>query len=336
MTVDIKTTSVQPRRNTFAHIARRLGSDKPASRYEEATYDMQPSANFHYRPTWAPEFEIFDRSRTKVVMDDWDALKDPRQYYYGAYTIARARMMESTEKNFAFVDKRQAFNKIDADWRALLELYIVPLRHFEWGANMNNCNITDLGYGAAITQATMYATMDRLGNAQVLSRIGLLLDNQSGESLTRAKAVWMEHLAWQPIRQMVENSLVLDDWFEQFIAQNFVFDVLMYSLVFGAFDEEGQNRGAAAVSLLTEFLTDWHDETTRWVDFVITRVAKESPANASKIRDWIVEWKAVALTALEPLACEILGEGSVAALEIAEQKLDARMAKFGISERESV
>lgn len=333
MTVDIKTTTVQPRRHTFAHIARRLGSDKPASRYEEATYDMQPSANFHYRPTWAPDYEIFDRRRTVVTMEDWDALKDPRQYYYGAYTIARARMMESTEKNFAFVEKRSAFAKIDADWRAKLELYIVPLRHFEWGANMNNCNITDLGYGAAITQATMYATMDRLGNAQILSRIGLLLDNQTGDSLAKAKMDWMEHPAWQKTRQMVEDSLVLEDWFEQFVAQNLVFDALVYSLVFGAFDAEGQDRGAAAVSLLTEFITDWHEETTRWVDFVMTRVAKETPENAAAIEAWITKWKAIALAALLPLANEVLGDGASAALKITEQKLDARVAKLSLGER---
>lgn len=332
MTVEIRTTSVQPRRNTFAHIARRTGSDKVASRYEEATFDMQPSANFHYRPTWAPEFELFDKRRTALEMEDWDALKDPRQYYYGAYTIARARMMESTEKNFGFVEKRRSFDNIEPDWRALLELYLIPLRHFEWGANMNNCNITDLGYGAAITQATMYATMDRLGNAQILSRIGLLLDNQTGESLATAKMAWMELPVWQPIRKMVEDSLVLTDWFEQFVAQNFIFDTLIYSLVFGAFDGEGQRRGAQSVSLLTEFLTDWHDETSRWVDSVLTRAVKESPHNATLIGSWIAKWKGITLPALEPLAREVLPNDVEGALSCAEERLEARLVKLRINE----
>ena len=33
MSIDIKTMNVEPRRQTFAHVARRLGSDVPASRY---------------------------------------------------------------------------------------------------------------------------------------------------------------------------------------------------------------------------------------------------------------------------------------------------------------
>ena len=40
--------------------------------------DIQATENFHYRPTWAPEFEIFDARRTAIVMKDWYALKDPR------------------------------------------------------------------------------------------------------------------------------------------------------------------------------------------------------------------------------------------------------------------
>ena len=42
MQVDIKTSDIRPIRQTFSHVARRLGADKPASRYQEATLDMQP------------------------------------------------------------------------------------------------------------------------------------------------------------------------------------------------------------------------------------------------------------------------------------------------------
>lgn len=34
MQIDIKTSAVQPIRQTFSHVARRLGADKPASRYQ--------------------------------------------------------------------------------------------------------------------------------------------------------------------------------------------------------------------------------------------------------------------------------------------------------------
>ncbi|HAN3717834.1 TPA: phenol hydroxylase, partial [Escherichia coli] len=54
MQIDIKTSSVKPLRNTYAYIEKRFG-DKPASRYQEATYDIQEEINFHYKPLWQPE-----------------------------------------------------------------------------------------------------------------------------------------------------------------------------------------------------------------------------------------------------------------------------------------
>ncbi len=48
MQIDIKTSSVKPLRNTYAYIEKRFG-DKPASRYQEATYDIQEEINFHYK-----------------------------------------------------------------------------------------------------------------------------------------------------------------------------------------------------------------------------------------------------------------------------------------------
>ena len=95
MHIDLRTVSIKPLRHTFDNIARRLGADKPATRYQEGTLDMQQTVNFHYRPTWDPDHEIYDASRTAIKMADWYAFKDPRQFYYGAYTMARAKQQDT-------------------------------------------------------------------------------------------------------------------------------------------------------------------------------------------------------------------------------------------------
>ena len=71
MELNIASVEIEPKRHTFGHVARRLGEDRPASRYEEAMYDAQPTENFHYRPQWEPEFEIYDKARTQIKMNDW-------------------------------------------------------------------------------------------------------------------------------------------------------------------------------------------------------------------------------------------------------------------------
>ena len=154
MQIDLRTVSIKPQRQTFGHIARRFG-DKPASRYQEGSFDLQPTANFHYRPTWDPDREIFDVTRTQLKMKDWYAFKDPRQYYYGAWTLARARQQDTAESNFDFVESRNLDALLPDDVRQQALDLLLPLRHVAWGANMNNSAICAYGYGTTITQPCM-------------------------------------------------------------------------------------------------------------------------------------------------------------------------------------
>lgn len=330
MTVEIKTKTVTQTRNTFSHVARRIGGDKPASRYQEATFDLQPEVNFHYRPLWEPTKAIYDKSRTAIVMADWYALKDPRQYYYGAYTTMRARQQETMEKNIDFAERRALLSNLSEDVRGQILLGLVPLRHFEWGANSNNCYMTAYGWGTAITQATMFQTMDRLALAQYLSRIGLLIDGNTGESLQAGKTLWMEHAAWQGVRRLVEKMMATKDWFELFVAQNLVVDGVLHPLMFKNFVARIDTANGPSLGLITEFMTTWYDETARWVDATIKTVAAESGENASRLAEWGSTWRARSKEALVPLVRELFGADADAVLDQADKALAARVAKLGV------
>lgn len=331
MTVDIKTLRVEPRRHTFGHIARRFGADKPASRYEEGTLDVQATDHFHYRPLWDQEREIYDERRTAVKMKDWYALRDPRQYYYATYNIARAGMYQAVEQSFSFIERRDLLAGMDAGWRAKVEAYLIPLRHLEWGANMNAAQITQAGYGTAVTSASIFTAADRLGIAQTLSRIGLLLDGGTGASLDRGKVLWMSAPFWQEARRLVEDTLVIADWFELFTTQNLCLDGLLYPLVYEHFDAAGQRRGGAAVSRLTEFMVEWQAEHARWVDAVIKVAAAESGENRAVISGFYAAWRGRSAKALAPLAEEILGAEGASAVAAAERALDRRATGLGLA-----
>ena len=77
MTVQIKTMDYEPKRQTFGHVARRIGGEKPATRYQEATLDVQATSNFHYKPLWEPEYWQYDLAKTAVKMEDWYKPLDP-------------------------------------------------------------------------------------------------------------------------------------------------------------------------------------------------------------------------------------------------------------------
>src|SRR5690242_4168904 len=129
MQIDLRTVSIKPLRQTFDHVAAKIGGDKPASRYQEGTIRLQAENNFHYRPLWAPEFEIFDKRRTALKMADWYAFKDPRQFYYGTYTLARARMQETAEADFDFVEARGLAGTYPEAAKKLALEVLLPLRH---------------------------------------------------------------------------------------------------------------------------------------------------------------------------------------------------------------
>lgn len=331
MQIDIKTTNIKPIRQTFSYIARRIGADKPASRYQEATLDMQPEANFHYRPLWQPEYELYDRRRTAIKMADWYSFKDPRQYYYGTYTMARAKQQETMEKSLEFAGKRELLSRLPEQASSLIAAIMLPLRHYEWGANMNNCYCTAYGYGAAITQATQFATMDRLGLAQYVSRIGLLLDGNQGHSLAKAKEDWLNSPAWQGVRHLLENAFVTKDWFEVYVVQNLVFDGLLYPLVYKYFDDDISTHHGAALSSVTEFMRDWFEETSRWVDVTLKTAMDESSENKETLRQWVGKWSTDFEAALHPLATLAFGEHAPSVLAHVRSQYDQRLSKLNLN-----
>ncbi|WP_067736637.1 phenol hydroxylase [Novosphingobium naphthalenivorans] len=329
MQIDLKTVNIEPKRKAFDHLVRRFG-DKPASRYQEASYDIQATENLHYRPTWAPEQELYDPTISRIVMADWHALKDPRQYYYNSYVLTRARQQEAAEGAFALVESRGLHLTVPEEMREQILDLLVPLRHAAWGANQNNVLVSGYGFGTPFTQPCLYYGMDCLAVAQYLSRIGLMLGGV--DALARGKAQWMDNEEWQPLRRLVEDTLVVRDPFELFIAQDVVIDGLLYPLIYDSIiDGRMAQNGAAPVSMLTQFMTDWGKETRKWAISVVKVAAAESEANAVIIGEWFRTWSERAMAALLPVIAKVMGEDADQLLAGGLDDLKAQLAKAGVS-----
>ncbi|WP_233873130.1 phenol hydroxylase [Paraburkholderia adhaesiva] len=330
MTIDLKTVDIKPLRHTFAHVAQYIGEGKTASRYMEGTMGSQPTANFHYRPTWDPDHDLFDRSRTAIVMSDWYALKDPRQFYYASWTMTRARQQDAMEANFEFVESRGMADLIPAALAAQALAVLVPLRHAAWGANMNNSQICALGYGTAFTAPAMFHAMDNLGIAQYLTRLAIAVSGPN--VLDDAKAAWLADPAWQALRRYVEDTLVIDDPVELFITQNLALDGLLYPLVYDRFvDEHVALNNGSAIAMLTAFMPEWHEESSRWVDAVVKTIAAESEDNRACLTHWAHHWEEQAAAALLPVAALAFPQNAHAMHDEVRGQLRARFAKLGIA-----
>ncbi len=329
MQIDLRTVSIKPVRNTFSHIAARLGGDKPASRYQEGTLDLQATHHFHYRPLWQPELEIHDPKRTAIAMADWYAFKDPRQYYYGTYVIARGRQQDSAESTFQMVEERNLASVVPADVKRTALQTLLPLRHVEWAANMNNASICAYAYGTGVTQPALYHSMDHLGMAQYLTRIGLVLEGP--EALDKAKTAWLSDARWQPLRRYVEDTLVLKDPFELFVAQDVVLEGILFPLIFDHTDRALAAKGGAPLSMMTRFMAEWFTESSRWVDATLKTAASESAKNKETLAGWARQWRGRAAEALAPVARGALGDAGDATLQRVLSDLAARAAKAGVA-----
>ena len=114
---------------------------------------------------------------------------------------------------------------------------------------MNMSEICQRGYGTAVTAPCIFSAGDHLGMAQIISRIGLELDGQTGNSLEGAKTNWMKDALWQPIRKLIEDTFVERDWFHLYTAQTLGVNAVLFDMVYkhadAAWGEGARHRGAA-------------------------------------------------------------------------------------------
>jgi phenol hydroxylase P1 protein len=264
MQYELRYQVLEPKRHTYQNVIDRLG-DQPASRYLEATLDVEPRENFHYRPTWVKDRELYDERYTALRLTDPYSYTDPRQLYYTPYVTQRAALHDEFGKTLGYLEERDLLPKLPEMWQAALATAVVPLRHYESGAQLVSVAGARFAYGTSLEQCCTFAAFDRIGNAQMLSRVGIALGRGSGDVLTRAKREWTDGAQLQPLRRLIEEIMVLGDWAEGILAIDQI-DTLLYPLLYRGLDEAALLGGAGAYSLVAQHFTAWFADQRKWLD----------------------------------------------------------------------
>lgn len=335
MSFEIRTQTLEPRRAAFSHLVDRFG-DKSASRYQEGTYDVQATENFHYRPYWDPDHESYDPDYSVLKLTDPYSYSDPRQFFYASWVAARSQHYEAFGKTLKYVEDRGLLAAMPENWRGLLVECVLPLRHYESGAQLVSSNGCRFAYGTTVSQAAGFASMDRIGNAQLLSTIGLALAGGGAENLAAAKRAWIEGAALQPTREYIEQAMATQDWAEGMLAVE-VFDSLLYSLVYRQLDDRALAKGATAYSLLAQHFSNWYTDQQRWFDALVVAWVRDpelGEANRAALGDILGRWLPRALAAVRTLAAAMEADHgsttSVAATDAAGADLVAKFEKVGV------
>lgn len=339
MQYELKTQVIEPRRKTFTHLVNRYG-DRPASRYEEGTIDVQATENFHFRPTWAPDKELYDPAYSEFRLTDPYSFTDPRQFYYTPYVTARSGLHEAFGKTLDYLEQRGLLAKQPEGWKSVMTEVFLPLRHYESGGQLIYSGAARFGYGTTITQCCAYAAFDRVGLAQLISRVGIALGDGSADLLAAAKTTWTDAAHMQGLRRYVEEAMVEPDWADTVIALD-ITDHLLYALLYRELDTAALLGGAGAYSLVAQHLSGWFTDQRKWLDALYTAwLADEQTSAANKAAfERILGTKFdQAATAVRDIAVHIdsLVEeaGAVEALERLVESTRETYAGFGLDLQE--
>jgi len=320
---EIRQNVIDPLRVGFDWVERRLG--RPANRYEEASIEVQQEENFHYRPLWDPDHDIFDPGYSRLRLSDWYRFTDPRQYFYYTYNQTRTKAAEQLDSALQYAEDAGVFDQLAAPWRELLVTVIGPLRHFEYGANMVYAQICRFSYGTTIEQAAIFSSFDHLGNAQQLTKILLKLP-EGLEGLAQAKAAWMEDPALQPLRRYIEDVLVVEDWGEQWVALSVALAPYLYPLVFARGEELGRNTGLGMAGMAFRYFFNWYRDDRQWTDRLWETFASDPEIdNEPILKAFLDHWRPRARDVALALAArfsQVLGGEAEALVETVEDEID--------------
>ena len=157
------------------------------------------------------------------------------------------------------------FDRLPDAWKSLFQDVVLPFRHYESAAQMISANACRFGWGTSTTQCFGYAAFDRIGNAQILSRVGIAFSGGTAEALGVAKEDWLTEADFQGLRKHVELMLVERDWGKAMVALD-VTDQLIYALLYDSLDEAALTSAAGSYSLVAQHLSTWFADQRRWFD----------------------------------------------------------------------
>lgn len=338
MQIELRTQVIEPERKTFTNLVKRFG-DRPASRYEEGSIDIQSTVNFHYRPLWSADHEIYDVDYTAFKLEDPYSFTDPRQLYYAPYVQSRAAMNEAFAKTIEYVESRNLLSKLPQGWDSLVGELLVPLRHWEAGAELVSIEGSRWAYGTTIDECCLFAAFDRIGNAQSLSRVGIVYGQGHDGALAAAKQRWLEAPELQGLRRLVEEVLAGTTG-QDYAAKLLTIDLtdrLLYALMYTHLDEAALVGGAGAYSLVAQHFSSWFADQRRWIDQLV-KVWFADPTYADSNRaafDAVLatRWAQI-VEAVSDLAAAVdarVDVGAAAAVSAAAASVAADLAAAGLN-----
>ena len=282
------------------------------SEYEAVTCYVQPDPDVFDKEGWfvrtAEGRPAWRRESTRLVHPHWFDFRDPASQWQRTYVRMQAEQERAIERDAEDAKRDGAFAELDEGW-------------LRWvlGGHYRVWSFVEYGLFRAFAPAQREALSDTLGNVlcfEAFDRMrhaqGIVLhlldleEVRAGFRDEGAKAAWLGEPRYQPLRELVERLVALDDWAELAVAVNLVFDPLVTET---AVSQLVRRNAAAHGDTVTPTLIRTTERDRRrnldWtLELVRMATAPDVPAaaeNARAIRGWLDVWTQRAVDAAEAL-----------------------------------
>lgn len=253
---------------------------KTKNEYEVVTVRQQPYLHGQYRHIYDErDYDIYDPRYTRLKCSDWEAFRDPKKYWYTSYVRDRKKLSEEVENAFQMVTNLELIEALPEKWvNAVRDIY-TPLRHLEYGENVQMQYVIRYALGTPIEQCATFQAYDKVGRAQWISTWAMNMQEHHGEFLQHGKEVLLNEPSYQLLRRYVEEMLITDDWAEVLVAQNLTLDLLLGNLMYVHFTEKAKQNGdihLASLNLQIDKQNKWHAD---WA-FTLFHLLANDPAES--------------------------------------------------------
>lgn len=267
-------------------------------RREPAPFELDPGAPLN-------RWYLAHREGSAFQLPTWEGFRDPHRLTYKDYVTLQHEREVHTDLLIDEHEAARSLHALDPAWVDLLRTLAVPLRFPLHVLQMTASYTAHLAPSAYITNCAAFQAADEMRRIQRLAYWTKALATVHDEDLATtvtARTAWQDHLAWQPLRRVLEELLTVRDWGESFAVLNLLVKPALDTLVNDALaDLARANDDAFLADLCTEFRHDSR-RSRDWTSALTRYALQQRPELAEVLRTWTTRHDPAVRQAIQALA----------------------------------
>jgi toluene monooxygenase system protein E len=282
------------------------------------------------------------REGSTLRVDDWNGFRDPHRLTYHAYVDQQNRRETYLD---AIVDRFEADGNrapLSADWVAVLERVYLASRYSTHVLQMAAMYLAQLSPSSYIANCAEFQAGDEMRRIQRSAYRAKSLSLQFGEHLAdteKARAIWEDDEAWQPLRKVLEELLVAYDLGEAFAALNLVVKPLYDAFFINVLGQAAQAQGDEELALMLDDFRLDSDRSNDWTKALVAYAVSQRPENRDVLAGHIDAWRPKTEAAIEAASAMLAGVWPADRGDIAQtvaETYEALLADCGLQAAQAV